>query len=152
MSKLNRYSFLAGLVALPVVGVAQVPDVLSALDAGGRAMGMGGAGNITGADTTSGYLMMTVKATITKTASRQAEVPQRTKFEGGAAKIVRTASLLSSNFSGFIMICCFVGQGQFAIRSLASRFYTDNTGHGIKGDKAKNPLRKRKGFFCWGNR
>ena len=54
MSNLNRYSFLAGLMALPVVGVAQVPDVLSALDAGGRAMGMGGAGNITGADTTSG--------------------------------------------------------------------------------------------------
>jgi hypothetical protein len=45
----------AALGAVPVAAVAQVPDLISALDAGGRAMGMGGATYMTGADTLAGY-------------------------------------------------------------------------------------------------
>ncbi|MCB8933104.1 MAG: hypothetical protein M9921_00395 [Fimbriimonadaceae bacterium] len=55
MKMMRRYSFVAVVAAVSALGSAQIPDVLSALDAGGRAMGMGGAGNITGADTLSGY-------------------------------------------------------------------------------------------------
>lgn len=55
MKMMSRYSIVAGFAAVSALGSAQVPDLLSALDAGGRAMGMGGAGNITGADTLSGY-------------------------------------------------------------------------------------------------
>lgn len=55
MNKTSRHWIVAGLATFSTLGYAQVPDVLSALDAGGRAMGMGGAGNITGADTLSGY-------------------------------------------------------------------------------------------------
>lgn len=39
----------------PVVAIAQVPDLISALDAGGRAMGMGGVTYVTGSDTLAGY-------------------------------------------------------------------------------------------------
>ena len=46
---------LAALGAVPVGAAAQVPDLVSALDAGGRAMGMGGVTYATGADSFSGY-------------------------------------------------------------------------------------------------
>lgn len=39
----------------PAGAFAQVPDLINALDAGGRAMGMGGAGYATGSDTLAGY-------------------------------------------------------------------------------------------------
>ncbi len=45
----------AALGAVPVAAAAQVPDLVSALDAGGRAMGMGGVTYVTGADTMAGY-------------------------------------------------------------------------------------------------
>lgn len=46
---------IAALGSCPVVASAQVPDLISALDAGGRAMGMGGVTYVTGADTLAGY-------------------------------------------------------------------------------------------------
>ncbi len=46
---------LVTLGGLPVVACAQVPDLVAAFDAGGRAMGMGGVTYITGSDTLSGY-------------------------------------------------------------------------------------------------
>lgn len=48
--------FLAfGSVLAPVAAHAQVPDLVNAFDAGGRALGMGSANNVTGADTLSAY-------------------------------------------------------------------------------------------------
>ncbi|HQU19721.1 MAG TPA: hypothetical protein PLA92_11805 [Fimbriimonadaceae bacterium] len=47
-----RTAALAGIV-VPAVALGQVPDVVDALDAGGRAMGLGGAIYQTGADTVS---------------------------------------------------------------------------------------------------
>jgi hypothetical protein len=46
---------LAGSALLVAPAAAQVPDLLNALDAGGRAMGMGGANNATNVDTVSSY-------------------------------------------------------------------------------------------------
>lgn len=43
------------LAAAPVAVWAQVPDLVNAFDAGGRAVGMGGVTNVTGSDTLSGY-------------------------------------------------------------------------------------------------
>lgn len=43
------------LAAAPVAAFAQVPDLVNAFDAGGRAMGMGGVTSVTGSDTLSGY-------------------------------------------------------------------------------------------------
>lgn len=45
---------LAGAV-LPAMAFAQIPDLLTALDAGGRGMGMGGGVNYTSADTTAAF-------------------------------------------------------------------------------------------------
>lgn len=56
MNKVNQLKLLAlGAVIAPAVAHAQVPDLVTALDAGGRAMGMGGATNATGSDTQSAY-------------------------------------------------------------------------------------------------
>ncbi|HZH97758.1 MAG TPA: hypothetical protein VEX38_02200 [Fimbriimonadaceae bacterium] len=44
-----------GVTILPSIASAQVPDLVAAFDAGGRAMGMGGATYVTGSDTMSGY-------------------------------------------------------------------------------------------------
>jgi hypothetical protein len=44
-----------GAALLPAMAHAQVPDMVAAFDAGGRAMGMGGATYQTGSDTLSGY-------------------------------------------------------------------------------------------------
>lgn len=46
---------LAGMTVLVAPAAAQVPDLLNALDAGGRAMGMGGANNATNVDTLATY-------------------------------------------------------------------------------------------------
>ncbi len=43
------------LGAVPAGALAQVPDLVNALDAGGRAMGMGGVTYVTGADSLAGY-------------------------------------------------------------------------------------------------
>ncbi len=43
------------LGAAPIGACAQVPDLVNALDAGGRAMGMGGTNYVTGSDTLAGY-------------------------------------------------------------------------------------------------
>lgn len=45
--------FIAGLAGLATTGFAQVPDLLNALDSGGRAMGMGGSTRVTDATTQS---------------------------------------------------------------------------------------------------
>ena len=50
---LRSLAFAAATV--PVAAFAQVPDLLTALDAGGRGMGMGGGVNQTASDTLSGY-------------------------------------------------------------------------------------------------
>lgn len=50
----TRYVSLALAVA-PTAAWAQVPDLVNAFDAGGRAVGMGGVTYVTGADTLSGY-------------------------------------------------------------------------------------------------
>lgn len=47
---------LATTIALPVACTAQVPDLFNALDAGGRALGMGGAGYQTDSNTLSGFM------------------------------------------------------------------------------------------------
>ena len=52
--KLSRITLAAlGGTLMPVIATAQVPDLVSAYDAGGRAMGMGGATGVTGGDTLS---------------------------------------------------------------------------------------------------
>lgn len=43
------------LLGAPVMAAAQVPDLVSAFEAGGAALGMGSAGTVLGADTFSGY-------------------------------------------------------------------------------------------------
>lgn len=56
MNLTSRFAFaLAGMAGLVTLGSAQVPDLLNALDAGGKAMGMGGANNVTNVDTLSTY-------------------------------------------------------------------------------------------------
>ncbi len=56
MKKSSRLALvLTGSVLLVAPAAAQVPDLLNALDAGGRAMGMGGANNATNVDTLSSY-------------------------------------------------------------------------------------------------
>lgn len=55
---MTGYRFAAALtggIALTAPALAQVPDLLNALDAGGRAMGSGGSFGVTAADTLSGY-------------------------------------------------------------------------------------------------
>lgn len=54
----NRSTFMmvaTGACFVPGVASAQIPDLVSAFDAGGRAMGMGGATNQTGSETLSAY-------------------------------------------------------------------------------------------------
>lgn len=55
--KMSKKTLLLSLGAVfgPALAHAQVPDVMNALDAGGRAMGMGGANSVTGSDTMAGY-------------------------------------------------------------------------------------------------
>lgn len=56
MTRKSKLLFSAmGATLLPVMAHAQVPDMVAAFDAGGRAMGMGGATYQTGSDTLSGY-------------------------------------------------------------------------------------------------
>lgn len=52
---LTRVIVLGGAWGLATTASAQVPDLLNALDAGGRSMGVGGATNATNADTLSSY-------------------------------------------------------------------------------------------------
>ncbi|MCW5942934.1 MAG: hypothetical protein KIS66_11925 [Fimbriimonadaceae bacterium] len=51
--KLKSYALIAAIA--PTAALAQVPDLLTALDAGGRGMGMGGGVNMTGSDTLAAY-------------------------------------------------------------------------------------------------
>jgi hypothetical protein len=51
----RKLTFVIGGLAVSAASFAQVPDLLNALDAGGRAMGTGGALYSTGADTLSTY-------------------------------------------------------------------------------------------------
>jgi hypothetical protein len=46
---------LLGTAIVPTAAFAQVPDLVAAFDAGGRAMGMGGVTNVTGSETLSNY-------------------------------------------------------------------------------------------------
>lgn len=56
MKPLSRLALALGAPALLAApAAAQVPDLLNALDAGGRAMAMGGATNVTNVDTLSAY-------------------------------------------------------------------------------------------------
>jgi hypothetical protein len=50
-----RKLLIGGGMMLPLVAHAQVPDLLTALDVGGRSMGMGGSLNVTASDTLSTY-------------------------------------------------------------------------------------------------
>ncbi|HVL40407.1 MAG TPA: hypothetical protein VM328_13540 [Fimbriimonadaceae bacterium] len=53
--KTARKLVIGAALASPAAALGQVPDLLNALDAGGRAMGMGGAGYQTDSSTLSGY-------------------------------------------------------------------------------------------------
>ena len=55
MKTAGKLIFVSVSVAFSACAQAQVPDLLTAFDAGGRALGMGGANNVTGADTLSSY-------------------------------------------------------------------------------------------------
>lgn len=51
----NRTLLWIAMGIAPAASLGQVPDLVAAFDAGGRAMGMGGVTSVTGSDTLSGY-------------------------------------------------------------------------------------------------
>ncbi len=55
METLRLKLIVLALATVPVLASAQVPDLVNAFDAGGRAVGMGGVTNVTGSDTLSNY-------------------------------------------------------------------------------------------------
>ena len=80
------------LFSLSSAATAQVPDLLNALDAGGRAMGLGGANNATNVDTLSAFYNPAALAYL-DTGAAGSRLPQSAEVPIDSERLARFAAL-----------------------------------------------------------